>query len=196
MRLISHFFRCALAAFALTLATAAQGQAGVSYEPPSVDYAEAPAPPLRSGVADPVAAEPAPPPPEARRGASTRPRIEVGAYLEANVGISADLAGGAPGGEDVVTYTSLAAGVEGTISTRRVQASGAYRYERRFDIEGNIPDEDVHSGIALRRRRARDADRRRGPGDRRHRPRRRRRSLQRLCRPQRLDAGRPGRGQR
>jgi hypothetical protein len=148
MRLISHFFRCALAAFALTLATAAQGQAGVSYEPPSVDYAEAPAPPLRSGVADPVAAEPAPPPPEARRGASTRPRIEVGAYLEANVGISADLAGGAPGGEDVVTYTSLAAGVEGTISTRRVQASGAYRYERRFDIEGNIPDEDVHSGIA------------------------------------------------
>ena len=47
-----------------------------------------------------------------------------------------------------LTYTSLAAGVDAAVRTRRVQGSLSYRYERRVAWGDDLADNDVHSGIA------------------------------------------------
>src|SRR5687767_10279133 len=82
-----------------------------------------PAPPP-SGVAYPpptAAAETAPAP----RAATPRLRSEIHPYLEVSQVVSAELDSG-----DTLTYTSLAAGVDGNIRTRRVTVSIGYRYQR------------------------------------------------------------------
>ena len=88
------------------------------------------------------------PRPASRRGSRERPRqrAEIHPYVEANAGVSAELSGG---DDDVLTYTSVAAGVDGRVETRRVVAQASYRYERRIDIEGESGDQDVHTGVAL-----------------------------------------------
>lgn len=97
-------------------------------------------------------AQPLPPaaPPEAQAApadaparASRRARPQIAPYLEISQVISADLSGG-----DVLTYTAVAAGVDGRVSTRRVTVQASYRYERRIALEGDLPQEDVHSGVA------------------------------------------------
>lgn len=88
------------------------------------------------------------PAPSSRRGRGREPArrvAEIHPYIEANAGASADLAGGA---DDVLTYTAAAAGVDAHVATRRVTVQASYRYERRFEIEGDLPDNDMHSGIA------------------------------------------------
>jgi len=75
--------------------------------------------------------------------AAAQQRTEIVPYLEAQQVLSVDLGDG-----DAVTYTSLAAGVDGRITTRRVQAQASYRYERRIAWEGDLADDDIHSGIA------------------------------------------------
>ena len=137
------FLKAFLVAGAIFGGSAAHAQAGVSYEPPPVDFvgpgqAAAPLP-----VAAPIAEAPPEPVAASRRG----PRVDVGAYVEVNQGLSVQLSGDGPG-DDILTYTSVAAGVEGQIRTRRVTASGAYRYERRLELSGDVGDEDIHSGIA------------------------------------------------
>lgn len=98
--------------------------------------------PPSSGVAP--GAEPsadAPARPERRRRAEIRP------YLEVNLGASAELSGG---DDDVVTYGSVAAGVDGRVQTRTAVAQASYRYERRVPIDGGDDvDESVHSGVAM-----------------------------------------------
>lgn len=81
-------------------------------------------------------------PPEARRQ-SRRRRANVSAYLEVDQTISADLSA-----DDVFTYSTVAAGVDGSVVNRRVAAQVSYRYERHIEWSGNVPDRDVHSGIA------------------------------------------------
>jgi len=81
--------------------------------------------------------------PAARRPRG-RPRIEVTPYVELNAGVSADLSN-----DDVLTYSSVAAGVDARVETRRVQAQASYRYERRIAIDGDGGEDDVHSGIAM-----------------------------------------------
>jgi hypothetical protein len=73
-----------------------------------------------------------------------RLRSELLPYAELNQVVSADLSGG-----DVLTYTSVAAGVDGRIVTRRVTAQASYRYERNFEWSGDLPQSDAHSGIAM-----------------------------------------------
>jgi hypothetical protein len=68
---------------------------------------------------------------------------EVVPYLEVEQVLSADLDGG-----DTLTYTSVAAGVDATTSTRRVQGQVSYRYERRIAWQGDLADDDIHSGLA------------------------------------------------
>ena len=145
MRLISKAF---------LFITASVGTAGSAwaqpegYEPPPVEHADA---------GEPVRAQPsrvAPPEEQgtqtAVRVARTRPRIDIGGFVEVQAGVSAELAGGDSllGDDETLTYTSVAAGVEGQVSTRRVAASFGYRYERRFELTGDLPDTDIHSGIA------------------------------------------------
>ncbi len=70
-------------------------------------------------------------------------RVVVRPYIEATQILTADL-----GGDDVLTYTSLAAGVDAAVSTARINGQVSYRYERRFAYDDDIGDTDIHSGLA------------------------------------------------
>ncbi len=103
--------------------------------------------------ASPVVAQTAPsattggiPTENATTGGSATPgarRITINPYVEASQTLAADLNGG-----DVLTYTSLAAGVDAAIQTQRVAGQLSYRYERRFGWGDRLGDDDVHSGLA------------------------------------------------
>ena len=127
--------RCRQALLALGLGLAA-----------SAAHAQMPPPPP-SGVSYPApgaeTSQPAPAPQSAPR-ASRRARSEFHPYLEVAQVVSAELDGG-----DTLTYTSLAAGVDGQIHTRRVNIAIGYRYQRNIEWNGNVGDSDVHSGVAL-----------------------------------------------
>jgi len=71
-------------------------------------------------------------------------RGEIRPYLEVTQVLSADLDGG-----ETLTYTSVAAGVDGRIATRRVTAQMSYRYERNIEWGNHVGDRDVHSGVAM-----------------------------------------------
>jgi hypothetical protein len=103
-------------------------------------------PPPPSGVAYGVtgAAEETPPPAEAPRSRRPRVRSEIRPYLEVVQVVSADLDGG-----DTLTYTSVAAGVDGRMQTRRVAVQASYRYQRNIEWSGDVGDRDVHSGLAV-----------------------------------------------
>lgn len=146
MRFFSQAF---LGTAACLSATAAYSQPGVGYEPPPVDYAGpsdsvAPTQPQPSQVADPVSDAVSP----AAAPGPRRLRVDVGAYAELQAGVSAELGDSNGFGDDTLTYTGVAAGVDGQIATRRVTANFGYRYERRIELNGDLPDDEVHSGIA------------------------------------------------
>jgi hypothetical protein len=71
-------------------------------------------------------------------------QITVAPYIEASQTLSADL----NGDSDVLTYTSLAAGIDAAITTPRVEGQVSYRYERRIAYDRYTGDDDVHSGLA------------------------------------------------
>lgn len=73
-------------------------------------------------------------------------RSQVVPYLEVQQVLSADLNDG-----DVLTYSTLAAGVDARAQTRRVEAQISYRYERRIGWGDNLADDDVHTGLAAMR---------------------------------------------
>ncbi len=79
---------------------------------------------------------------ESRR--SRRQRSEISAYLEVAQVLSADLGSGG----DTLTYTSLAAGADGSVQTRRVTAQMSIRYQRNIEWNNGGVDSDVISGIA------------------------------------------------
>lgn len=69
---------------------------------------------------------------------------EVTPYIEAAQVLTAELSPN----DDVVTYTSVAAGVDATLVGRNSTASVSLRYERRFGWEDNQRDGDTLSGVA------------------------------------------------
>lgn len=69
---------------------------------------------------------------------------EISPYIEIQQVLDADL----DDGGEVLTYTTLAAGIDATVTERRVQVQISYRYEHRFGWGGRQSDEDVHSGLA------------------------------------------------
>ncbi|MEP3227461.1 MAG: hypothetical protein ABJO01_15905 [Parasphingorhabdus sp.] len=71
-------------------------------------------------------------------------KVEVTPYLEVQQVLVADL----NNGSDVLTYTTVAAGLETSIQTRRAEAQVNLRYERRFFYQDNIGDDDILSGLA------------------------------------------------
>ena len=88
-----------------------------------------------------TAVMPAPQPDEPRIG---RVRSEVHPYLEVAQVVSADLDSG-----DVLTYTSVAAGIDAQIHTRRVNVAIGYRYQRNIEWQDDVGDTDMHSGVAM-----------------------------------------------
>jgi hypothetical protein len=131
--------RLALAiGFAAGLGTSAYAQDYPAPPPASgVSYGE-PAPEAEAGEAQDAQA-----PAEAPRRRHSRGEIRP--YLEVAQVFSAELGDGG----ETFTYTSIAAGVDGRIETRRVRAQMSYRYERHIEYDGNVPDRDIHSGVAM-----------------------------------------------
>lgn len=78
-------------------------------------------------------------PAEARndRKKTIRPYIEIGQV------VTADLQS-----DDVLTYSTVIAGVSAGVHTRQADVQVAYRYERRIAYRKRVGDDDVHSGLA------------------------------------------------
>ena len=81
-------------------------------------------------------------PREGRRQRETR--TEIAPYLEVGAILTADLNNGG----DVLTYSTLAAGVDASIVTRRAELAASIRYEHRFGLSAGLADQDVLSGVA------------------------------------------------
>ena len=72
-------------------------------------------------------------------------RLRITPYIEAQQVVTAELS---PGNE-VLTYSTLAAGVQANLTGRNAEAGVAVRYERRFGWgNSKISDNDVVSGVA------------------------------------------------
>lgn len=78
-------------------------------------------------------------------------RSQISPYIEVQQVLDFDLSNNDALGDDVVTYTSIAAGVDASIATRRIEVGASYRYERRIDWSDDIADDDVHSGLVRAR---------------------------------------------
>ncbi len=81
---------------------------------------------------------------EPARERSARQTVDVVPYIEASQVLTQEL----EPGNDTVTYTSLAAGVDATVAGRNSAASVSLRYERRFGWGEDQLDGDTVSGIA------------------------------------------------
>jgi hypothetical protein len=72
-----------------------------------------------------------------------RQRTRIHPYIEAGQVLTGDLHGG-----DVLTYTTVGAGIDVSAHNRRVEVQLSYNYQRRFSYQKNVADDDVHSGLA------------------------------------------------
>ncbi len=81
---------------------------------------------------------------ESRSGGRDRPRVEVTPYIEATQVVLAELTGNG----DVLTYSTVAAGLDTSIQTRRAEAQLNVRYERVIGYDDGVPDQDNVTGIA------------------------------------------------
>jgi hypothetical protein len=82
-----------------------------------------------------------------KRGSSGRSggkRVEISPYIEAQQVIVADLKNGG----DVLTYSTVAVGVDASVQTRRAEAQVNLRYERIIGYDDQVDDSDIISGIA------------------------------------------------
>lgn len=125
---------------AVALATAAQAQ-----DNPRLGYGGYDSPAASSAPGGQDGAQDGNGPPQGQAPNPRRRRTDVGAYLEVSQVLSADLSNGG----DTLTYTSVAAGVDGRVETRRVTAQVSYRYERDIDWQDHNLDADSHSGLAM-----------------------------------------------
>jgi len=84
-------------------------------------------------------------PAESSRGNKRKgPRVEITPYIEAQQVIVADLQDGG----DVLTYSTVAVGVDASIQTRRAEAQVNLRYERVIGYDNNVDDQDTITGLA------------------------------------------------
>ncbi|WP_083720446.1 hypothetical protein [Sphingopyxis sp. QXT-31] len=79
------------------------------------------------------------------RGGNRRSQrvVDVSPYLEVGQVLTADLNDGG----DVLTYTTLAAGVDASIVTRRAEVAATLRYEYRIGESGGLGDSHTVSGL-------------------------------------------------
>lgn len=68
----------------------------------------------------------------------------IAPYIEIGQVVTADLQT-----DDVLTYTTVAAGIGAEVHTRQADVQVSYRYERRISYDKRVGDDDVHSGLAL-----------------------------------------------
>ncbi|MDB5719766.1 MAG: hypothetical protein JWP15_384 [Alphaproteobacteria bacterium] len=77
----------------------------------------------------------------------TQARTSVHPYLEVQQVVSADFNGGG----EVLTYTSVGAGIDASVSTRKVHATVNYNYQHYFSWKKGSRDSDSHEGLAAAR---------------------------------------------
>ena len=82
-------------------------------------------------------------PAAARDRKADQPKRSATPYIEIGQVVTADLGTG-----DVLTYSTLAAGVDASIQTKRIEAQISYRYEHRFYYDNGGGEDDVHTGLA------------------------------------------------
>ena len=70
-------------------------------------------------------------------------RSDVSPYLEVGQIATADLKNGG----DVLTYSTVAAGIDASVSGPRAEIQANYRYERRIAWQKDVADEAVHTGL-------------------------------------------------
>ncbi len=100
-----------------------------------------------SGASDaPASAPSAEPGRSAKRAEARRSQrqVDVSPYLEVGQVLTADLKNGG----DVLTYTTVAAGVDAAIVTSRAELAATVRYEHRFGWNGGLDDSNTISGLA------------------------------------------------
>lgn len=103
--------------------------------------------PMDDGYGSPEDAQPVEAAPVKKRGRGGKrdgPRVEVVPYLEVQQVLVADLKNGG----DVLTYSTLAAGVDASIATRRAEAQVSLRYERLIGYDNGVEDQDTVTGLA------------------------------------------------
>jgi hypothetical protein len=71
----------------------------------------------------------------------------IAPYLEVQQVLDAEFNNGG----DVLTYSTLAAGVDGSVTGKRVEAQVSYRYEHRIPWGKGLSEDNVHSGLARAR---------------------------------------------
>uniref|UniRef100_UPI0025D12660 preprotein translocase subunit YajC n=1 Tax=Novosphingobium sp. Chol11 TaxID=1385763 RepID=UPI0025D12660 len=81
---------------------------------------------------------------DAQRGKRGTKRTTVRPHIELSQGVFARL----EPTSDVVTYTSVAAGVDVALAGRRTEGAVSVRYERRFVEKGTLGSNDTFSGLA------------------------------------------------
>lgn len=70
-------------------------------------------------------------------------KVEISPYIELQQILVADF----NNGTDVLTYTSVAAGIDTSVQTRNAEAQLSLRYERRFFYSDGLNDDDIVSGL-------------------------------------------------
>ncbi len=80
----------------------------------------------------------------AKAASGRGPKIKVTPYIEASQSVLAELSPG----NDVLTYSSLAAGIDAEFGGRNNQGAVSLRYERRFGWGRKVSDADTLSGVA------------------------------------------------
>ena len=127
--------------------------AGAAFALPNMAYAQQISPewtPLDDGASDIAQSGGGDSEPQTKRsrggssGARSGPRIEITPFIEAQQVLVADLKSGG----DVLTYSTVAVGVDATISTRRAEAQLNVRYERLIGYDSDVEDSDIVSGLA------------------------------------------------
>jgi hypothetical protein len=71
-------------------------------------------------------------------------KVDVTPYIEVQQVLFADL----DGGRDILTYTTVAAGVDASIATRRAEGQVSLRYERVIGYDDQVDGQDIVSGLA------------------------------------------------
>ncbi|MDG5487580.1 hypothetical protein NYR55_02940 [Sphingomonas sp. BGYR3] len=75
--------------------------------------------------------------------AQSEQRTIISPYIQVGQILTADLRE-----NDVLTYSTVTAGIDASIQTRRVEVQLNYQYERRLSWDDRLQDGDVHSGLA------------------------------------------------
>ena len=119
-------------AFCVPLPTAAQ-QLAPEWSPMEEQYGASDGEPQEAAPAE-----------SNKRSKREGPRVEVTPYIEAQQVIVADFQDGG----EVLTYSTVAVGVDASVQTRRAEAQVNVRYERLIGYDSGVEDQNIITGLA------------------------------------------------